>query len=149
MFITFNSHRGDHLLGKTIRFFSRGQFNHTSINLNGVIYEAHINTGVRRINADDWTDKTIKSSTTFNIDVHTHRSLKYWLDKQVGKKYDLWGVLSFIWRFAKPNKRKWFCSELAVVVLAKLFYIQTYNQRQSPSDFYYLVQAIESVATGK
>jgi hypothetical protein len=149
MFVTFNSHRSNTILGKTIRFFSRGKFNHTSINLNGIIYEAHIWCGVRMTQQDIWDNSTVKTSTTFDIDVHTHRKLHYWLNRQVGKDYDLWGVLSFIWRFAKPTKGKWFCSELAVVVLAKLFALPTYNQRQSPTDFYYFVQAIYKITTDR
>lgn len=149
MFITYNSHKSRTLLGKLIRFFSRGKFSHTSINLNGVIYEAHIGTGVRTIQEKDWDGKYILSSTTFKIDVHTHRELKYWLDRQVGKKYDLWGVLSFIWRFAQPQKGKWFCSELAMVTLAKQFHLYEYNQRQSPTDFYYYLQAIYKITTDR
>lgn len=147
MKITFNSHKGNHLLGKLIRFFSRGKFNHTSINLNGVIYEAHINCGVRKTEEKDWDNKTVVAQTTFKIDVHTHRTLKYWLDRQVGKKYDLFGVLSFIWRFFKPQKGKWWCSELAMVVLAKQFSLPVYDQKQDPTDFYYTLQAIYHITS--
>jgi len=147
MYITFQSHKGDHLLGRLIRFFSNGMFNHSSIDLNGVIYESHIHTGVRKVLKEDWSDRTVVSCTTFRIDVHTHRKLKYWLDRQVGKKYDLWGVLSFIWIFAKPSKGRWYCSELSMVTLAKLFSLPLYDQRQSPTDFYYFLQAIYNVTT--
>ena len=149
MYIRYNSHKGNHLLGKLIRFFSRGKFNHTSINLNGIIYEAHIHSGVRKTPEKDWSDKTVFTQTTFKIDTQTHRELKYWLDRQVGKKYDLWGVLSFMWIFANPVQGKWFCSELALVTLAKQFHLFTYNQRQSPTDFYYYLQAIYKITTDR
>ena len=147
MKITFNSHKGNHLLGKLIRFFSRGKFNHTSINLNGVIYEAHINCGVRKTKEKDWKDKTVVSYTTFDIDTQTHRELKYWLDKQVGKKYDLFGVLSFLWIYFKPVRGKFYCSELAIIVLAKLFHLPIYDQKQDPTEFYYTLQAIYHITS--
>ena len=133
--IEFQFHRGNHLLGKVIRFFSRGDFNHVSIRIGKYVYESHIDTGVTKTLYSKWESWSVVES--FLVEVEDTKAIEKWLKKQVGKKYDIWGVLSFMWIWAKPAEGKWFCSELAMVTLAKALELDTYNQRQSPQDFYY------------
>jgi hypothetical protein len=149
MFITYNSHIGKSTYSKAIQFQTGGEFTHTSINLNGVIYEAVIKKGVIKTEEKNWDSSTVCSSTTFNIDVHTHRALKYWLDAQVGKGYDYLGILSFIWKFIKQKKGKWWCSELGTETLAKQFSLYYYKHKQDPTEFYYMVQTIYKITTDR
>jgi hypothetical protein len=60
------------------------------------------------------------------------------MEKQVGKKYDLWGVLSFVWIFLKEKKGRFFCSELAFIALMKLYGVfnDEYSARKTPQDVY-------------
>lgn len=65
----------------------------------------------------------------FYIDVPDSkvRLLVAWLDQQVGKPYDYFGLLGFLWRSNKyQNPNKWFCSEL-VATAFKVSHCKLYN----------------------
>lgn len=133
--IEFQFHRNNHLFAKVIRLFSRGSFNHVSIRIGRYVYEAHIDNGVTKTLYSKWKGIGVVESVL--VEVEDTKTVEKWLNKQVGKKYDIFGVLSFLWIWARPAKGKWFCSELAMVTLAKALEIDIYNQRQTPQDFYY------------
>jgi len=135
--IEFQFHRSNHLLGRLIRFFSRGMFNHVSIRMGRYVYESHIHSGVRKVLYSKWNSDSVVHSFLLDVDTDSYDYTKEWLDKQVGKKYDIFGVLSFLWRLFEESEGKWFCSELAMVTLAKARCIEIYNQRQSPQEFFY------------
>lgn len=40
-----------------------------------------------------------------------------WLAKHLGRRYDLAGLLGFIWRPHAGSRRKWFCSEACAAIL--------------------------------
>lgn len=147
--ITFHFHKGNALLSKAIRFFSQGKFNHVSIQIGNTVWEAHIDTGVRKVNIakktgtislvwadtvnqaykseinierflEEWTGfKTIKESIALDITDTQAKRVITFLNKQVGKKYDTFGALSVVWRMFKQGTDKWYCSELGYVALMK------------------------------
>lgn len=136
----FNAHKSNKLVSRLIQFFSKGKLNHISIELDGYIYEAHIHTGVRKVHVDEWDDSTVIASQTLKISSYRKKKVKEWLDEQVGKKYDIFGVLTFVWAIFDEREGKWFCSELAKVALMKALGIDSkkvdYDQRISPSKFW-------------
>lgn len=138
--ITFYFHRNNTFLGKMIRLVSNGYYNHVSIGVNGYIYEANPRTGVTKKIADNNYTGTMSWTHLFNLD---NEEVIFFLECQIGKKYDYIGVLSFIWVFLKPRMGFWFCSELATVALMKGLKETQYNQKQSPQDFYYLLKLIQ------
>lgn len=44
-------------------------------------------------------------------------AVKKWLIDQIGKPYDYFGLIGFLWRREYQNDNKWFCSELAAEAL--------------------------------
>ena len=155
--ITFNAHYGKGIVSKLIRFFSQGEYNHTSIEVNGYVYEARAHLpswlarflnkflafkcfkeyGVIKTPVHSWDNSTVVGSKTLKIDSEQELLVEGWLNKQVGKNYDTFGVLSFVWAITKEEKGRWFCSEYAYVALMKALNIEVYNQRKSPHDFWY------------
>lgn len=136
----FNSHYKKGIISNLIRFFSKGDYNHTSIEIGGFIYEAHIHTGVRKVPLCLWDNSSVACSQTLKISSYREKKVIEWLDKQVGKKYDIFGVLTFVWSIFDEKKGRWFCSEYAYVALMKALGIDSkkvdYNQRVSPHDFH-------------
>lgn len=145
--LTFNTHKGNALLSKLIRFFSRGKYNHTSIQLGNYIYEAHINSGVTKTHRVLWEDKTVVGSITLKIAPERGREIKAFLEAQVGKKYDIRGIFSFFFTTAKPKMGYWYCSELGVVTLYKAIGLtsEEYDELQnvSPHLFWIILTAIK------
>ena len=143
--LTFHFHTGNKLLSRAIRFFSRGNFNHTSIQIGDTIWESHIHTGVHKKKRIDWNGKTIKESITILITEKQKRKVVAWLNRQVGKKYDWLGALSVIWRCFKQKIGSWYCSELGMVAWMKAKDVPSskYNQRKSPQDLFELLTLIQ------
>jgi uncharacterized protein YycO len=143
--LRFNFHHWDKPVSKIIQFFS-GFFNHVSIESNEYIYEAHIDTGVHKVPVTEWDDSTVHTYYDFDLWPKREKYVQDWLEKQVGKKYDTLGVLSFLWRFIPQSVGKWYCSELAMVAFMKLHKIDKkyYNQKKSPQDFYELLYIIDN-----
>ena len=137
--ITFYFHRDKTLLGKTIRFVSRGNYNHVSIGINGYVYESNPTTGVTKRKIDNKYIDKVSFHHSFELD---EEEVIYFLEEQIGKKYDFIGVLSFIWIFLKPRQGYWFCSEMAMVALMKGLNKIEYNEKQSPQDFYYILKIL-------
>jgi uncharacterized protein YycO len=115
----FQFHYSKTLLGFLIRLLSFGHFNHVSIRLGNYVYEAHIHTGVRRTLYTKWNKKTVVQIKEVKLEQAEYERVYVWLNKQVGKKYDILGIFSFIFFFLPPRKGYWFCSELAICSLAK------------------------------
>lgn len=111
-------YKNDKILGKLIRRFSRGEYNHASIvfNDNSVI-EASVSKGVvKNINFNS----TLERGTTVELfEVPTtpeqYKIILDFLNRQLGKGYDYWSVLGFILFTSNEGRKsygKWFCSEL-------------------------------------
>jgi len=153
----FNVHYGKGIISKLIRLFSQGEFNHTSVEIGGNVYEARAHLpswlarflnkflafdcfkeyGVIKTPVHSWDNSTVVGSRTLKIDPQQELLVEGWLNQQVGKKYDTLGVLSFVWALTREKKGKWFCGEYNYVALMKALNIEVYNQRKSPHDFWY------------
>ena len=136
--ITFNSHRTATPIGWAIRFFSRGKVNHTSIDVGGLIYEAHWLEGVRRVPVDNWDRKeTVVETQEIKMTDERYEEVIKWLEKQVGKPYDYMGIKSFLFKAIPQGRNAWFCSEYAYVALAKILGKKFHppSQRVSPQEF--------------
>ena len=127
--------KGNTLIGRMIRFWTRSNYSHTEI----LLYDYQDGTydclsadyvdGVRikrlPISVDEWdvVDTSIPVS-----EAHRWYSLNY------GKGYDYPGLLGFVISPIKENKGRWFCSEIAADILGiKL------SSRVSPSLLYSLL----------
>lgn len=112
-------HKGKGIISSLIRWQTRGAYSHASIQPDGQsIYESWqggIRPGVRNVEIKDYS----------NIDIfiiyltdEQHDKLVNFLDKQLDKRYDYFGVLRFVSRRAARDDDKWFCSELVFAALA-------------------------------
>ena len=131
-------HKWTSLISKAILLCS--EYSHVSIESGLFIYEAHIHTWVRKVLRTEWDDTTIIHTMDFDRWPKHEARMVSWLEKQVGKKYDILGVFSFIWIFLKERKGRWYCSELWMCALMKLLWVwkDEYEQKQSPANLYYL-----------
>lgn len=118
-----------------IKLFTLSNWSHVAIlDDEGYIFDSTSLSGVRRIHFDEW--KAHYKDLDFTIfPVKNRRDVFEWLHSQVGKKYDVLGIFSFILRKNYEDKNKYFCSEL----VAKAVGIQYKPWRLSPqflSQFY-------------
>jgi hypothetical protein len=140
--ITYNFHISDNPYAKAIRTYSK--YSHVSIEFMGNVYEAVIldkktrKGGVIKTPVELFNGSTVVKSVS--LEVLYPDIVHKFLEAQVGKGYDIMGVLSFIWRFLPDRIGKWYCSEYATVSLAKARGIEEYSQKQTPEQFYYLTQ---------
>lgn len=147
MKIQFQAHRGDALISRAIRLLSP-KYNHISIRIEDTVYEAHIGTGVTETPYKTWKGKkTVVAKKSIEVDIVTALDIMDFLFRQVGKKYDVLGIFAFIWIFFKPRKDRWYCSELAQVILYKTLGMRStednYNQKVSPFAFWENLKAVE------
>lgn len=144
--VTFNFHRTNTVLGKLIRFFSGGMVNHVSIQIGEWIWEADFKRGVVKTDISKW-NKQHQIVCQYIVYTPYQSTIVYWLNKQVGKKYDWIGVFSFVWVLLQEKKGSFYCSELAMVVLMKAVNVHSidYNHKQSPYDLLLLMQMLKSL----
>jgi hypothetical protein len=58
--------------------------------------------------------KSLVDTISYDITMEQSYDIKEWMEKQIGKKYDYWGVLLMCGRPKKYKKDdRWFCSEFA------------------------------------
>ena len=118
--------RNHSLLNNTINFFTRGKYSHVSIlSSNGYFYEADIKYGVRKVKKEDYLVEN--KNSLFDIKKLTasewqESQIIEFLEKQVGKKYDIAMVIGFVIHSTRESRKsygKWFCSELLVAGIEK------------------------------
>jgi uncharacterized protein YycO len=140
----FQFHYSKTLLGFLIRLFSFGRFNHVSIRLGNYVYEATIKGGVIRTLYTKWNSETVVFSKKIEITQEEYQRAYIWLNKQVGKGYDVLGIVSFLFFFLPPRKGYFYCSEYAICALAKAKdrtdSIQ--NQKVSPQLFFDILDLV-------
>lgn len=145
--IYFYAHHNDNPVSWLIRVFSP-KYNHISIRVNTFVYEAHAGKGVTKTQIKKWKGaKSVIAERRFDTSKSCEARVKRFLEKQVGKRYDMAGVFSFVWRFTQPKIGYWFCSELAMASLYKMLGIGSnvdgYNQKVSPSQFWKILNRME------
>ena len=137
--LTLHFHRTNTLIGKAIRLQTGGVVNHVSIQQGNIVTEAQMFKGV----TGNHNEKTIVESFTFKKG--DDQIARDFAKMQMYKKYDWLGVLSFVWNFLPERIGKWYCSELAMVVLMKYLGIKNYNQKQSPQSLLELCRILKQV----
>ena len=105
-------YRGKSLISKLIRWQTRSQYSHVSVEIDGQNYEAwHIGGVVRRSWNEGHTSGTqvdvLRPVNTVNV-----VRMRHFLEQQIGKGYDYKGVLRFLSRRDERLDNRWFCSEL-------------------------------------
>lgn len=108
-------------MAKTIRFFSRGKYNHTSLIFgDDECIEAHPLKGVyyHQKYYDDIEGKryVIEIYDVVQTDKQS-RMMEYFAHRQVGKKYDFFAFFGFLFYASKENRKsrnRWMCSELTL-----------------------------------
>lgn len=112
-------------------------FSHTSIQIDKTVYESVFVGGVIKTPVKDWDSSTVVTTHAISVDEVTFKEIKKFVQAQVGKKYDFWGLFSFVFVFMKPKIGKWYCSELGAAVLMKARKIlpgnPEYFQKMSPA----------------
>ena len=137
----FQFHSQDTIISILIRLITRGKFNHVSIRSGKYVYEAHIKKGVTKTLYSKWDNSTVVEC--IEIKSKREKEVVKFLNQQVGKKYDLSGVLSFLSIVTKPKLGKWFCSELGAVAYDKLRgkNVNFDNQKISPDFLYKIIKS--------
>lgn len=110
--------KGNTLIGRMIRFWTRSQYSHTEI----LLYDYQDGTydclsadyidGVRinrlSISLDEWD--------IIDIDFPISK-VHEWYSRNYGKGYDYLGLLGFVISPLKENKNRWFCSEIVADII--------------------------------
>jgi uncharacterized protein YycO len=140
----FQFHYSRTLLGFLIRLFSFGRFNHVSIRLGNYVYEATTTRGVIRTLYTKWDSSTVATIKEVPLTQDEYQRVYIWLNRQIGKGYDIWGIFSFIFFWLPPRKGYWYCSELAICALAKAKdkTDQIQNQKVSPQLFFDILDLV-------
>lgn len=115
--------KGRGVMSKLIAWQTRGEYSHAALfdEDNGVLYESWQTDGVHK--KLDWKlaqDDATVDFFTFEQTPGQAGAIRYFLESQLGKKYDWLGVVRFVSRTQlRPDaKDKWFCSELVTAALA-------------------------------
>jgi len=97
-----------------ISLFTGEIFHHTSIEIDGVVFEALIKKGVvaceKKMNPRKVMSVTLPATTGQRAAIH------WWLLQQVGKPYDWKYILTWMW-CKKSSNRKYICYELVYKAL--------------------------------
>ena len=118
-------YRDNTLINKLIRFFSRGKFNHASVELDDrTVIEATLTSGVRRVKslADKRSKGTLIDVYDVPLTIEQKKIVEDFLLDQVGKPYDFWAIFGFVFYQSHEGRKsygKWFCSELVFAAFAK------------------------------
>lgn len=106
---------GTSFLSRLIRWKTWGKWSHASIlTPDFKIYESWT-TGVRKV--DDYRQDQTPGTVVHFFDVigltdeQSEKVIEF-CNKQLGKKYDFWGIFGFLFRKKYESSNKWFCSEL-------------------------------------
>jgi len=97
---------------KLIRLVTFSKYSHCELVINGVSYSSSPRDGGVRLKIipfdDQWDIIEIVGDGVKAIN---------FFNKNVGKKYDLWGAVKTVIPFVQNNSDKWFCSELIAAML--------------------------------
>lgn len=129
---------------KFLEFFLFSKFSHTALIIDDMAYEARLIGGVQVKPEKDFAKENEGHLEYYTIKL-TPEQKKRALDfskKQVGKKYDFWGVFAFPFRKSSWQKDdKWFCSEYtaATLVHSGVINIKQKFNRINPRDLWILI----------
>lgn len=142
-------------IARLIKYFSKGEFSHVAIEINGNTYQA---LGGRIFGTNGVVMSPYKASyhrgsnkaeiTTVDASflcedwdiLHpVNKELVAYLNERVGLKYDVKGVLSFIFRFVRGKEHSFYCSELAIRSI-EIWTGKKYDLKYSPTAIFELVK---------
>jgi len=140
MAIKIAQYKGKSWISKIIKFVSRGEYSHTAIMLEeDYIVEAWQGSdSVRVIQSLSSGHIPGTEVDIYSIDLGKKQEERFrkFVQDQVGKPYDLWGIHGFLWRRDTQRSQSWFCSELfaaAYQEAGKKLYNDTEPSQISPS----------------
>lgn len=104
--------KGRGTVSSLIRWQTRGKYSHAAfLRPDGRIIESWMTEGVRIKKLSDWSN--IDAFDIKDITEEQGILAMNYAQKQVGMKYDWWGVVRFVSRDSLPDAvHRWFCSEL-------------------------------------
>ena len=110
--------RGTGIIAALVRWQTRSQWSHCGLLLpDGSVIESVSGDGVHNVNLTD-----TEGYEFFVVEGMAPEQWKMaidWAFLQVGKKYDYWSVVRFVWRGHFPENDKLYCAELVFEALAK------------------------------
>lgn len=123
------AHHGTGWVSRAIQFQTRSLWNHISLRIDGLVYEAIEGVGVRVRTTHDIAQaftsrqETIQPLRVEGLPDDAPDLLKAFLRAQLGKPYDYVMVLRFLSRVQRQSdaaQAKWFCSELVCAALQQV-----------------------------
>jgi len=119
--VVFGCYRGTSITSRLIRWFTWSQYGHVAIYRRDRPAGNQIVESWRKgvVTTWAWNDNHTPGTP---VELYAYRdqpepamvdNANTWLDKQVGKKYDLRGIIRFVARCKSHIDNRWFCSELA------------------------------------
>lgn len=113
------------IIDRLVCFFTRGDYSHSStIMKDGSVIQSKMGTGVNHVPYLGYGESKGTVIDIFDVYLTTEqeRLLTEFLQKQIGKKYDLLMVLGFVLYATRKGRAaygKWFCSELMAAAFEK------------------------------
>ena len=116
MTVKIGQYKGKSLTSRLIKFITRGQYSHTAIILgSGRIVEAW--QGSNSVRVIRTLSEGHKAGTPVDIysvrmGADQERLFREYVEAQIGKKYDYWGIAGFLLRRDLQRGESSFCSEI-------------------------------------
>lgn len=114
-------HHGDSWVARAIRWQTRSHWNHASLLVGDVLYEALEGRGVINVRPlrEVQAREEVKTFAVPHLTDEGAAKVVAFLERQIGKPYDLSMVARFVTRQQADRKEsgRWFCSELAFAAL--------------------------------
>ena len=111
-------YHGRSMISRSIECFTWGEISHVAVRDPNEprVWEAWQKGGVNKVPSisTNHSDRTRVDIYTVDLTEEQYHGIVAFLDAQVGKPYDFWGVASFVFRRNMGKEGAWFCSELAL-----------------------------------
>ena len=124
---------------KLIRFWMKGPYSHCEIRMvDGYCYSSSLRDGGVRckpiyLDPADW------DLVNLNIPLDQQAGVAHWFNVNIGKKYDLLGLVGFLFRPQAGSRDSYFCSEACAAALGVID-----PWRFDPNALYSLVKQLEA-----
>ena len=148
--IEFNFYYKKNLtLARLIRWATRGKWSHISVTIDGATWEA-IGGRINRVVVSHKID-TYHTRKYAPDEIETKylecteaekQAVKYYLISIEGQRYDVGGVLAYLWPGFKFSDKKHFCSEIGSRVVEILTGKKMSDKLVTPSELYDVINAI-------
>jgi hypothetical protein len=116
---------GDSIPDKLIKFWTKSQYSHVEILIEGFSYDANTKLGLRKYARDSYDlEQWDVISLDVEISLENLGKIERFIKNQIGLKYDWRGIfLSQFVNIGLDSDNKWFCSEFVTKIL-QLFLIE-------------------------